>query len=374
MRKMNKKQIESRIIMESKKNDVPDLKQQILAQVPNRKVVEKEQKKGFNLGIRFSYVLTLCFVVLLAVVIFNNNNVSPNNPVTKTVGSVEKAYAKQIVTLAGFAADIDTTQMVSYVSMLSESEDTNYDDVASKINEYFKVVSLLLDEENTKYEIEVLENSEYTYKLTTKYTVLSNEYETIIYYNEKPLEDKYKDKDDLDENEPTIEGVVEQGEIRKNFFGNKKIEEDEIEVEITLEIDEERFLKVSHEKETDEKEMKYEFYLRRPGESSEPYREVHIKFDEEDKSVSVKFKEDEEDVEMKFYYNKENNERVEVDYFNGKKWHDDIFIDDDEEDRDRYRYDFGDGKHSYGDKPKGHGKPGDNDREEHDHDNDDRPW
>ena len=60
---MNKKQIESRIKIEASKIEVPDLKQQILAQVPNRKVVEKEEKKGFNFGIRFSYVLTLCLVV-----------------------------------------------------------------------------------------------------------------------------------------------------------------------------------------------------------------------------------------------------------------------------------------------------------------------
>ena len=245
---MNKKQIESRIKIEASKIEVPDLKQQILAQVPNRKVVEKEEKKGFNFGIRFSYALTLCLVVILAVVIFSNNNTPGISPVTKAVGNVEKAYAKQVVTLAGFAADMDTPQLVSYVGTLNETEETNYDDIATKINEYFKVVSLLLDEASTKYEIEVLENSEYTYKLTAKYTVLTDEYKTVIYYNEKPVDEKYKDKDDLDEIETTIEGVVEQGTFKRNFFGNKEIEEDEIEVEITLEIDEERYLKEREDK------------------------------------------------------------------------------------------------------------------------------
>ena len=45
-----------------------------------------------------------------------------------------------------------------------------------------------------------------------------------------------------------------------------------------------------------------------------------------------------------------------MNYKQGEKFHENIFIDDDEDDHDRYRYDFGDGKHSYGDKPKGHGK------------------
>lgn len=363
MRKMNKKQIESRIKMEANQVEIPDLKQQILARVPNREVTVKEQKKGFNFGVRFSYVLTLCLVVLLAVVIFNNNG-TPINPVTKAVGDVEKAYAKQVVTLAGFAADMNSVQTVSYVGTLSETAGANYDDMAAKINEYFNAVSLLLDESNAKYEIEVLEDGEYTYKLTTKYMVLSDEYETIIYYNEKPVDDKYKDKDDLDEIETTIVGYVEQGELKKNFFGSKEIEEDEIEVEITLEIDEERFLKVSHEKESDEKEMKYEYYLRRPGESSDPYKEIRIKCDEAEKRVSVKFKENDEEFEIKFHYNQnDEKDRIEVNYQRGDETHDNIYIDEDEEDHNRYRYDFGDGKHSYGDKPKSHGRV---DSDEHD--------
>ena len=45
---MNKKQIEERIKLEASKIKVPDLKQQILAQVPNRKVIEKKENLYTN--------------------------------------------------------------------------------------------------------------------------------------------------------------------------------------------------------------------------------------------------------------------------------------------------------------------------------------
>ena len=185
--------------------------------------------------------------MIVAILIFNNNGSTPPNVLTKNVGDVEKAYAKQVVTLAGFAADIETAN-VAYTGLLSESNSTDYDSIAGKINEYFKVISLLLDEESTEYEIEILEEGNYSYKLTTKYKVLKDTFETVIYYNEKPVEEKYKDKDDLDEIETTIEGLVVQGGIERSFYGSKEIEEDEIEVEIVLEINQDNYLKVSHEK------------------------------------------------------------------------------------------------------------------------------
>ena len=353
MRKMNKKQIESRIKMEANQIEVPDLKTQILAQVPKREVIVKEEKKRFNFSFHFSYIVSLAIVMIVAILIFNNNGSTPPNVLTKNVGEVEKAYAKQVVTLAGFAADIETAN-VAYTGLLSESNSTDYDSIADKINEYFKVVSLLLDEESTEYEIEVLEEGNYSYKLTTKYKVLKDTFETVIYYNEKPVEEKHKDKDDLDEIETTIEGLVVQGGIERSFYGNKEIEEDEIEVEITLEIDQNNYLKVSHEKESDERELKYEFFNKKPNENSHPYREVSISYDKENKNISIEFEEDNEEYEINFHYDGKGEEkRVEVQYHRGDEHHNG-FIDDDEE-RDEYRYDFGNGKLSYGDKPKGHG-------------------
>ena len=352
MRRMNKKQIESRIKMEANQIEVPDLKQQILAQVPNRKVIEKEEKKRFNLSLHFSYILSLVVVVIVAVLIFNQggNSTTPN-VLTKQVGSIEKAYAKQVVTLAGFAEEMGTSS-ISYTGLLNEDYSTNYDDIASKINEYFKAVSLLLNEESTTYEIEVLTNEEYSYKLTTKYKVLNDIFQTVIYYNEKPLDEKYKDKDDLDEVETILDGVVVSDGIKRSFYGKKEIEQDEIEVEITLEIDKNNYLRVSHEKEYNEQELKYEFFDKKPNDNSHPYKEVSIEYDSFENKVSIEFEEDNEEYEINFHYHGKGQEnKVEVQYRHGNEHHKG-FIDNDHE-HDKYRYDFGNGNPYYGDKPNG---------------------
>ena len=182
---MNKKQIESRIKMEANQIEVPDLKQQILAQVPNRKVIEKEEKKRFNLSLHFSYILSLVVVVIVAVLIFNQggNSTTPN-VLTKQVGSIEKAYAKQVVTLAGFADDVKTTP-VSYTGLINYDL-VNYDDIASKINEYFKAVSLLLNEESTTYEIEL--GNYYVKNLANGQTVMSGSKQNFTWYTNNTIE------------------------------------------------------------------------------------------------------------------------------------------------------------------------------------------
>ena len=106
MRRMNKKQIESRIKMEANQIEVPDLSKQILAQVPNREVVVKDEKKRFNFGLRFSYIVSAVLLVFVAFLIFNNNTGITPTVNLKKVGAVEKTYAKQVVTLAGFAEDM----------------------------------------------------------------------------------------------------------------------------------------------------------------------------------------------------------------------------------------------------------------------------
>ena len=183
MKRMIKKQIESRIKMEASQVEIPDLKQQILAQVPNRKVVVKSEKKRFNFAIRFSYIMTILVIAVVTFLLINNPNGNSGSDggsdtpqtITKVVGDVERVYAKQAVTLAGFTTESSNVEPL----LLSNDNSINYDDIAGKINEYFGVVSSLIDEADCS--IEVLENNTYQYKMTVKYKMLKDLVETINY-------------------------------------------------------------------------------------------------------------------------------------------------------------------------------------------------
>lgn len=372
---MTKKDIESRIKFEANNIAVPDVKNRILAQVPNRKVVVKEDKKRFNFAVRFSYILTILIVVFISILLFTNSSGStPSTTPTKKVGDVEKLYAKQIVTLAGFADTVDVSSGIQLQSavFLSEQSQSDYNDIANKINEYFNAVSTLLSQDSAVYEIEESNDIRYSYKLTVKYKVLNDTIETVIYYNEKP-DSKFDDEEDLDEIATDLDGKVEYNGKEYSFIGKKVIEKDEIEAEFTLEIDENNYLKVSHEDETGEKELKYEFFDFKPNpedEKRKPYKEVNIKVDEEDKKVVINSREHEDEFEFDFTFNKEEDrDNVKVSYKHGDEKHENITIDDNEDD---YRYDFtpddDEDDYYFGDKPHGHGRPGDKEHHGPDHD------
>ena len=380
MKRMNKKQIESRIKMEASQVEIPDLKQQILAQVPNRKVVVKNEKKRFNFAIRFSYIMTILVIAVVTFLLINKPNGNSgidsgsNTPqtITKVVGDVERVYAKQAVTLAGFTTESSNVEPL----LLSNDNSINYDDIAGKINEYFGVVSSLIDEADCS--IEVLENNTYQYKMTVKYKMLNDLVETIIYYNEKATDEKYKDEDDLDELETEINGIIIQNGKRNEFYGEKEIEEDEIEVELTLVMENDEYLKVSHEKESGERDLTFGFYKGRPNEDNDPYKEFNVEVKEENgkKDVKVEFKHkdgmNEDDFTIDFSFGKDGN--VDIRYEDKKHGeHNGIKVHEDDEHKDHFKYDFGEGKGESSIK-KPHGNDHDDDEwdEDHEHDHDDK--
>lgn len=343
---MNKKQIEAMIKEDVNNIEVPDLKSQILAQIPNRKVVYKESKKPFRFAFRLSYLsifLVLIVGVILMVNGFDNNSFSDGKTEEKTqevangkkISNVEKSYARQAATLIGFAGGFDSepNNMSAY---LSTNMDPDYDEIAGIINQYFKVASNLMNEENTTYEFEVLNEGNYQYKLVIKNAILNDSIETIMYYNEEAKSNN--DKDDLDEVSTHLEGIIEQDGMSYEFYGDKEIEGHECEVELVIKIDDTNYLKVSQEIEHNEKEFEYKFYDCDP-KKNKAYKTVEIEI--ENHHVSIEIEEDGEEFEIEFKY---NGNQVNAKYHRGNENFDDIKIGEDENNKDNYNYDFGDGK------------------------------
>lgn len=353
---MNKKQIEARIKAEASRVDIPNLKQQILAQVPNRKVVEKKEKKAFgSFGVRFSYIMSVFVIVLLAVVMFTNSNnkpfdesqteVTPPITISKNITNTEKAYAKGAATLAGFVEGMDSgvQGLVSTASFIA-TDNTDYGAMAEEINKYFTAVSRLLDEDGAVYEIETLSDSEYMYKLTITTKMLNDTFETIIYYNELASDENNKNKD-LDEISTSLFGLIIQNDVEYQFTGFKELEKDECNIELTLKISNDNYLTVSQEIETNEKEFEYNFHH---GDKKHPYKtiEIEIEADEKDedgnKDVSIEIEENGREIEIEFKYSKDSD-CVDVKYHH--EYDDDykgFQIRENEEDRNKYSYNYKD--------------------------------
>ncbi len=343
---MNKRQIEQRIKMEANQINIPDVKQEILAQIPNRGVVVTKTKKPLSsVAIRFSYMMCVLVVVLLTIVIVNNfggeqtTNEPTENPtlVSKDVSNSQKAYAKGAATMAGFVDSVDggVDVVATSFNLLSNSL-IDYNAIAEEINMYFAAISRLLDEDNAVYNIEVLENNEYMYKLTIKNTILSDTIETIVCYNEETLDDGVIN----------IDGVIAQGGEFYQLCGSQVIKEDECNIELTLKISDYNYITVSQEIEKNEKEFEYKFYY---GNSKKAYKtiSVEIESDENDldgkKDVSVEIVDLGREIEIEFKYGKDNDkDHVDVIYHDNDDEGEGFQISQNEENSGQYRFKYKD--------------------------------
>ena len=351
---MNKKQIEAKIREEINNIEVPDLKNQILAQVPNRKVVVNKEKKHFRLAFHLSYLsvflILIISVVLIAKNIDNNSLLGGKSEeetpiktpeetevVIRDVSNVEKSYARQAATLVGFAGGMssDTQGVKSY---LTTGDD--FQEIAETLNKYFVVASNLIDEENTIYEFEVLTEGKYQYKLTVNNNILNDSVETIMYYNETSLDGSKKD--DLNEVSTQLEGLIVQNGISYEFYGEKEIEDDECEVELIIIIDDANYLKVSQEIEHNEKEFEYKFYNGDP-KKNKPYKTVEIEIDGDNVTIEIAENDEKSNIEFKYTRGQNKNE-ISANYHKNNKNYENIKIDEDDENKENYKYDFGDGK------------------------------
>lgn len=376
---MNKRKIESRIKMEANQIEIPDLKQEILARIPNRAPVVKQSKKRFSFSIRFSYVTVVLVLLLLGVLFVSNLNKDgieepttetpslPVEPNMKRVSETEKAYAKQAATVVGFIGDengiVGVVQSMSYIS--SYSKDNEYEELAKEINQYFAAVSKLLSEEDAVYTIEVLEDSNYMYKLTIENSILNDVYETVIYYSEEAIAENNKHKEDLDEISTKLSGIIVSGDGEFSFTGTKEVSEDECEIELIIKFSNNNYVKVSQEIEKGEREYEYKFYSGNPKEGHKAYKTVEIEIEDRKndkdgkKDVEVEIEENGKSFEISFKYGKDNSDYVDVNYHNDNKHYEGIKIHEDEEADSYYRYDFEEGKGHSVAKPngsKGHGK------------------
>lgn len=168
-----------------------------------------------------------------------------------------------------------------------------------------KIVEDVLKNEMIKSEEKSSDRDGFTtmYSITT--TGLDGKKENYeFYYSEK------SSKQDEDEVETLVEGIVIFDEVEYEMIGKKESEEDEVEMTFKIIKDEQNYVLIEQEIESDEQEFKYSYY-----QNGRKVYEKELEFEKENNKIEIEFKEKDSSNKKTYKYefiNKNNKQYVKV--------------------------------------------------------------
>lgn len=160
---------------------------------------------------------------------------------------------------------------------------------------------------NSIFKSEVLpsdkEEYETMYTLTTKnFNDIEQTY--VFYYNETLKENEHEqehkeNKNHHDEQESRLEGIVIFNELEYQMIGEKEIKDDEVEMKFKVSLDEQNYVVINQETESDEQEFEYIQYV-----DGKKVYQTEIEFEANDKKgkFEVEFKEKSENGIIAYQY------------------------------------------------------------------------
>ncbi len=196
-----------------------------------------------------------------------------NNPTGQKM-NIQEIYSKNIVASLGLLNNSMQESKVNLAGRRLASRQLLAENVPNidfdELTEFVKGISSLVQDMENKFVIETSDKAEYETKITYHgQSIDGNDELYVIYYNETPVnqaqddddddDDKYdKDNDNLDEVETTLRGVAYVGTNEYQVTGSKKIEKDEVEIELQIRFDQQNYVEICQEKENGEVEYEYE--------------------------------------------------------------------------------------------------------------------
>lgn len=260
---MKKKALISQIKAEANKIEIPNCSLAVKERFQNHStpVLEipsshKNGKKHLPLVRKFAFQFSLIIIVLVLVLIpgLKYLNERPSDQPVPEISKAKKVYALQAISLFNYANVLnDGTQRTSRKANAS----TNYQFIANQIHKYYLLVDELFNRELVEYELEVLEQGEYRYKVGIKIPLFGENTLYTLCFNE------YSDMSgDIDEVSSRLEGVIIQNNVEYRLVGAKELQNDECEIELKLFLsaDESDYLEVQQEVEHNENEYEYQYY------------------------------------------------------------------------------------------------------------------
>ncbi len=194
------------------------------------------------------------------------------------LGDIERAHTA--------AAQSDVTQ-------LNVTDGFEVLDSIDELQEYLDMVRTFMGTDDS-FEVDVHESEmdEYEYLMVIGFVNMNGQNEAYeLHYNETIVE-----QDGDDEFETTIEGILTIGDTVYDVTGEREVDEDEEEFEMTARIDDENYVTIAYEVERESDE--YEFEL-----------EIEIFVDNQlFKSVVIEFEQDEEETELELFFLQDERE------------------------------------------------------------------
>lgn len=191
--------------------------------------------------------------------------------------------------------------------------DENKSEIVKKVNSYMSMVDGML---GGKYPItvkeETSEDETYAKKFVASVTHLDGQKQDyVLYYNEVvPTEEnrEAKDEDDFEVN-TNISGIVKSGTEQYELVGEKEVEQDEIEVNLTIKLDGTNYIIITQETEKNEQEFTFDVFVN--GESVE---NISIEVENENNETEIEVSTTYQSVTKVFKYEKEikENDKVEI--------------------------------------------------------------
>lgn len=202
------------------------------------------QKKILLLPLILGATLVSCEIVDSS---STNDNTSSNISINE---SNHEIYAFEAATSIGLLPSLSTPETLMSLNVYSE---TSIKDLKAYLP---SVEAMLLEDEGLTRSV-VLESDNPLYETKVQVTykdITFTDKSFYMYYNETIKQD---DDFDEDERESRIEGVILIDDNEYKMWGEKEIEDDELETSFSYLLDEDTYVLVEQEKENDEQEFSY---------------------------------------------------------------------------------------------------------------------
>lgn len=203
------------------------------------------QKQKPILTLKLALNVCVCLLAIIALGLLMNKSNTPNENVSYT----KRTYGLQATTLFNFAYLYDQGLNINL-------NDGEYDDVSQKLDDYMMLIDEILAKDKIEYQLEILSNNDYMYKLEISTLVNENIKKYIMYYNEIS---NVLDYDDIDEVSSSIVGYITSDGVEYQIKGKKEVSTDETEVELKMYLSDNSYIEVSQEIEKNENEYEYKY-------------------------------------------------------------------------------------------------------------------
>lgn len=257
---MKTKDIKSILKSEADKVEIKDFSSDILARanlIPLDNEVKVKPKRRISILSKILVpTISLAVVCIFCVLLIFRFNGNGKTPIYTTVTKAKELIGYEVLQGTSF---IDNSNSSLFKKKLSEDE---FRKEINNIHKHLINAEMLLNKDDIEIKIEVSDDKNYQYKMLFNYKdVNSNNVDYVYYYNEEPLNDE-DDDEDIDEVNSKISGIVYIDSKKWLIEGEKEVEKDEFEIELTFKDPENpnSYFTISQETEVNENEYEYKFY------------------------------------------------------------------------------------------------------------------